>query len=146
MRAVEDAVADALGVDVGGDQYELVEFEADLADVVLIDGDPQVLYVDDEPFLTVRGANAHPPERNVVTVDDGAVSFVSDGADVMRPGIVDADESIDEGDLVAIAEESHGKILAVGRALVDGSEMLGDAGKVVESIHHVGDDLFAFTG
>jgi len=146
VRAVEDAVADGLGVDVDGDTYELVEFEGDLPDVVLVDGEPQVLYVDDEPFLTVRGANAHPPEKHVVTVDDGAVSFVSDGADVMRPGIVDADDSIPSGDLVAIAEESHGKVLAIGRALVDGDEMLGDSGKVVESIHHVGDDLFAFAG
>jgi PUA domain protein len=74
------------------------------------------------------------------------VSFVSDGADVMRPGIVTADELIDEGDLVVIDEESHGKVLAVGRALVDGAEMVGDSGKVVGSVHHVGDDLFGFTG
>jgi PUA-domain protein len=146
VRAVEDAVADRLGVDVDGDTYELVEFEDDLPDVVLVDGEPQVLYVDDEPFLTVRGANAHPPQKRVVTVDEGAISFVSDGADVMRPGIVDADDVIAEGDLVVIAEESHGKVLAVGRALVDGAGMLGDAGKVVESVHHVGDDLYAFTG
>ncbi len=146
VRAVEGTIADALGVDVDGDTYELVEFEDDHADVVLVDGEPQVLYVDDEPFLTVRGANAHPPEKRVVTVDAGAVSFVSDGADVMRPGIVEADDVIDEGDLVVIDEETHGKVLAVGRAMVDGSEMVGDSGKGVESIHRVADDLFAFTG
>jgi len=146
VRAVEDAIAEQLGVELDGDAYELVEFEDDLPDVVLVDGEPQVLYVDDDPFLTVRGANAHPPQKRVVTVDDGAVSFVSDGADVMRPGIVTADELIGEGELVVIDEESHGKVLAVGRALVDGSEMAGDSGKVVESIHHVGDDLFAFAG
>ena len=146
VRAVEDSIADALGVDVDGDAYELVEFEGDHADVVLVDGKPQVLYVDDEPFLTVRGANAHPPGKRVVTVDAGAVSFVSDGADVMRPGIVAADDVVAEGDLVVIAEESHGKVLAVGRALVDGGDMVGDSGKVVESVHHVGDDLFDFTG
>jgi len=144
VREVEDAVAGALGVDLDGDAYELVEIEDGEFDVVLVDGEPDVLYVDDEPFLTVSGANEHPPETRVVTVDAGAISFVSNGADVMRPGIVDADDAIDDGDLVAIAEESHGKVLAIGRALVDGDDMVGSEGKVVESVHHVGDDLYEF--
>jgi len=65
----------------------------------------------------------------------------------MRPGIVEADSAIREGDLVVIAEETHEKVLAVGRALVvDGDNMVGDSGKVVESIHHVGDELYEFSG
>jgi len=142
---LQRAVADGLGVDLGGDSFELVEIEGSEFDLILVDGEPLAMYYDDEPFLTVRGANAHAPEANLVTVDAGAVQFVSDGADVMRPGIVDADEAIDEGDLVAVAEESHGKVLAIGRALVDGAEMAGDQGKVVASIHHVGDDLYEFS-
>jgi len=63
----------------------------------------------------------------------------------MRPGIVEADPEIRADDLVVIAEETHGKVLAVGRALADGDEMVGDSGKVVESIHHVGDDLYEFS-
>ncbi|WP_097008668.1 RNA-binding protein [Natronoarchaeum philippinense] len=144
VSELESTIGAQLGVDVGGDSYELVELEGTEFDLVLVDGDPLVLYVDDEPFLTVRGANACDPESNVVTVDAGAVSFVSDGADVMRPGIVEADESIAAGDLVAIAEESHGKVLGIGRARVDGEEMDGDEGKVVDSVHHVGDDLYDF--
>ena len=142
---VETALAEGLGVEIDGDTYELVELEGSAFDVVLVDGEPLVLYYEDEPFVTVRGANALDPERGVVTVDAGAVSFVSDGADVMRPGIVDADEDIAAGDFVVIAEESHGKVLAIGRAKVDGDEMLGDQGKVVESVHHVGDDLYEFS-
>ena len=146
--AVDDigtALADNLGVELDADSFEKVEFEDSDWDVVLVDDDPLVLYVESEPFLTVQGANAHPPERGVVTVDAGAVSFVSDGADVMRPGIVEADEAIEAGDLVAINEESHGKFLAIGRARTSGDDMVGDSGKVVESIHHVGDDLFEFS-
>jgi len=144
VSTVEDAMADQLGVDLDGDSYELVEIADSEFDVVLVDGEPDVLYVDDEPFLTVRGANRHEPSTHVVTVDAGAVSFVSDGADVMRPGIVEADEDVSEGDLVAIAEEAHGKVLAIGRSRVDGGDMAGDSGKVVDSVHHVGDDLFEF--
>jgi PUA domain protein len=145
IDAIATALADNLGVELDADSFEKVEFEDSDWDVVLVDGDPYVLYVDDEPFLTVQGANAHPPEKHVVTVDTGAISFVSDGADIMRPGITEADDDIAAGDLVAINEEAHGKFLAIGRAKTDGSDMVGDSGKVVESIHHVGDDLFEFS-
>ena len=146
ITAIRDAVADHLGVDIDGDTFEFVEFVDAGYELVLVDGDPAVFYVDDdEPFLTVRGANGYDPETGVVTVDAGAISFVSDGADVMRPGIVEADPEIRADDLVVIAEETHGKVLAVGRALADGDEMVGDSGKVVESIHHVGDDLYEFS-
>ncbi|WP_435098722.1 RNA-binding protein [Halarchaeum sp. P4] len=141
---LNDNLDDILGVTMDADSYELVEFKDEDRDVVLVDGEPLAAYFDDEPFLTVRGANEYPPERGVVTVDAGAVSFVSDGADVMRPGITTADDSIDAGDLVVVVEENHGKALAIGRALVDGEEMTGDSGKVVESLHHVGDELFEF--
>ncbi|MCL9814575.1 RNA-binding protein [Natranaeroarchaeum aerophilus] len=144
VSELERAVAEGLGVEIDGDTYELVELADSKFDLVLVDGEPSVLYVDDEPFLTVRGANRFEPETHVVTVDSGAISFVSDGADVMRPGIVEADDDIETDDLVAIAEENHGKVLAIGRALVEGSEMAGDQGKVVESVHHVGDDLYEF--
>ncbi len=144
VSELETAVSEGLGVEVDGDTYELVELADSEFDLVLVDGEPSVLYVDDEPFLTVRGANRFEPETHVVTVDSGAISFVSDGADVMRPGIVEADDDIETGDLVAIAEENHGKVLAIGRALVEGSEMVGEQGKVVDSVHHVGDDLYEF--
>jgi PUA domain protein len=145
VRAIEDALADGLGVELDADSFELVEFADEPFDLVLVDGEPLVWYPEGEPFVTVRGANAHPPSWGVVTVDAGAVSFVSDGADVMRPGITEADDDVDSGDLVVIAEEAHGKVLAVGRALVDGDEMVGDSGKVVESLHHVGDELYEFS-
>ncbi|EMA51792.1 RNA-binding protein [Halococcus thailandensis] len=142
---IEEHLATTLGVTLDGDSYEQVEFADAERDLVLVDGDPVVCYFDDEPFLTVRGANDFPPESHVVTVDAGAISFVSDGADVMRPGITEADSDIEPDDLVAIAEENHGKVLAVGRAMADGGEMVGESGKVVESLHHVGDDLYEFS-
>ena len=146
--AIDDltaSLADALGVDIDGDTFELVELDDTAFDIVLVDGDKLVASVDDEPFLTVEGANEYPPQRGLVTVDAGAIEFVSNGADVMRPGIVEVDDGITDGDLVAIAEETHGKTLAVGRAQTDSDDMLGDAGKVVDSIHHVGDDLYEFS-
>ena len=146
VSAIEEAVRDRLGVDLEGDTYELVEFEETDWEVVLVDGEPLVAYFDDEPFLTVRGANATAPDDRLVIVDAGAVSFVSDGADVMRPGITEVRGDVSAGDLVLIAEESHEKVLAVGRSRVDGDDLLGDEGKVVDSLHFVGDELYGFSG
>ena len=144
VTEIQETLSGHLGVELDADTFEKVELTTDDWDVVLVDGKPHVLYLDDQPFLTVDGANANPPTRSIVTVDTGAIQFVSDGADVMRPGIVEADESIEGGEFVVINEENHGKFLAVGKALVDGDEMVGDEGRVVESIHHVGDDLYEF--
>lgn len=144
VRAIEETLAERLGIEIDADAFELVEFADEDFSVGLIDGEPHVWYPGEEPFLTVAGANAYEPGNYVVTVDAGAVSFVSDGADVMRPGITDADPAIDAGDYVVIVEEAHGKALAIGEALTDGGDMVGEAGKVVASIHHVGDELFTY--
>jgi len=146
VREVEAALQEAFGIDVDAEGAERVEFADSDWSVILVDGEPIATYFDGEPAPTVRGANEHPPAKRIVTVDAGAVSFVSDGADVMRPGIVETDEAIEPGDLVAIAEETHGKVLAIGRARVAGSELLGDSGKVIDSLHHVGDELYGFSG
>ena len=144
ISELEADLADHLGVDLDGDSYERVEFTDVDREVVLVDGDPLVASFDGDLFLTVRGANEYPPKNHVVTVDSGAISFVSDGANVMRPGITEATDDIEPGDLVVIVEETHSKALAIGRAEADGDDMVGDSGKVVESLHHVGDDLYEF--
>jgi PUA-domain protein len=144
IETISGALSEALGVDLDGDRFENVE-TVDGVDVVLVDGEPLVAMFDGEPFLTVKGANAYPPSRRTVTVDTGAIEFVSNGADIMRPGIVAADATIEADELVIVQEETHQKALAVGRALVDGDEMRGDSGRVVESRHHVGDALFEFS-
>ena len=144
-----DAAADILarvegqtGVSLDADAVEKIEFTDYPRDVISLDGNPDLALFQEEPFLTVAGANRHSPERHTVTVDAGAVSFVANGADIMRPGIVEADSTIVTGDLVSVVEETHGKVLAVGRALTAGPEMPGDSGRVVQTLHHVGDELF----
>jgi len=145
ISSLQAALDATFGAAVTGDSFELVELSDTPFDVILVDGEQLIAELDDEPFPAVQGAIAFPPTESVVTVDAGAVEFVSNGADVMRPGIVEADAGIEPGDLVAIAEETHGKVLAIGRALTDGDDMVGDSDKVVESIHHVGDDLYTFS-
>lgn len=146
VSALRERINELFGVDLEGAAYESVAFADIDREMILVDGEPLVLQLEAGPVLSVRGANAVEPTRGVVVVDAGAVQFVSDGADVMRPGIVDADEGIEAGDPVLIAEETHGKVLAIGRARTDGTDLLGEEGKVIDTLHHVGDELYGFTG
>ncbi|MHA1961675.1 MAG: PUA domain-containing protein [Candidatus Thorarchaeota archaeon] len=81
-----------------------------------------------------------------IVVDMGAVKFVANGADIMRPGVTHADDGIQEGSVVAIVDETHGKPLAVGTAIMSTQEILAaDKGKVALSKHHINDDLWTFS-
>lgn len=110
-------------------------------DVIFVNGRPLIMIVEGQPFFTALGAIELMPKKRLVTVDSGAVKFIVNGADVMSPGIVSADPEIAPGDLVVVIEEMHKKPLAIGRALIAGTEMKG-AGKAVKSLHHVGDQIW----
>ena len=111
--------------------------------VILVDGKPSLFEIDGQFFPTVRGALEMELNKRIVTVDKGAIRFVSNGADIMAPGIVDADSEIKEGDFVIIVEEAHRKPLAIGKALMKGPQMVeADSGKAIKSITHVGDKLW----
>lgn len=101
------------------------------------------LFVDGDLAPTVRGLLAFPATKRAVTVDMGAVRFIYNGADVMAPGIVDADPTIRPGDIVWVRDEKNGRPLAVGRAVLDGPTMAREEkGKAIETLHHVGDEIW----
>lgn len=111
--------------------------------VVLVDGVIVAISLGDRAFPTVRGLLRARPARRHVTVDMGAVPHVCNGADVMAPGIVEADPAIRPGDFVWIRDERNGQPLAIGEALLSGPEMVAQRrGKAVRTLHHVGDDLW----
>ena len=118
-------------------KLELAETDEGI-DIVFVNDRPLIMVMEEQIFLTVLGAIELEPKKKLVFVDSGAVRFIVNGADVMNPGIVFADPEIAVGDLVIVAEERHKKPLAIGRALLPGTEMHGE-GKAVKSLHHVGD-------
>jgi PUA domain protein len=80
-----------------------------------------------------------------VAVDMGAVRFVTNGADVMRPGVTRISDGIARDSVVAIVDERHGKPLAVGISIMSSEEMRAAAsGKVVMNRHYVGDPYWEF--
>ncbi|NDB32825.1 MAG: RNA-binding protein [Nitrososphaeria archaeon] len=88
------------------------------------------------PFLSDSVTLAKFPS---VMVDMGAVKFMCNGANVMRPGIRSFGE-FEKGQIVCIIEESQKKSLAVGRALVSSQEMAQmSKGIVIENLHYISD-------
>ncbi len=101
------------------------------------------LIYEEKPFLTIRGILKYKPTKRYVTVDMGAVPFITNGADAMGPGITDADPEIQIGDMVWIRDVRNEVPLAVGVALRPAAELIEKKqGKAVTTIHHVGDRLW----
>ena len=111
--------------------------------LIFVNNDILGLIYEGKPFLTVRGLLKYRPETYAVTVDMGAVPYVTNGADVMGPGIVDADENIKEGDIVWIRDMKNKVPLAVGVALRDSVSLRSkEKGKAIKMLHNVGDKLW----
>ena len=120
--------------------------ESDPYDIILIDGQPLIMIIDGNPFPTLKGALKLDIAKLYVVVDMGAVKFVAKGADIMSPGITEADPEIKKGDLVIIVDEKHKKPLATGLALISGPEMVENSrGKAVKTIHYIGDKIWNLT-
>ncbi|MBS3794241.1 MAG: RNA-binding protein [Candidatus Thorarchaeota archaeon] len=142
-----ERIRDILGSQVGnlGDE----RFEEGILDddsrVLLLDG--EIVFWEEEGTLypTLRALLSGIVDLPEITVDMGAVKFVANGADIMAPGVVEIDDVVKDGQVVAIVDERHGKPLAVGVATMDAEDMRNtDSGKVVLSRHHVNDELWQF--
>ncbi len=134
-------IKETLGCDVTVEK--LIETaDIDGRRMLIVDGGLDVFFIDGEPMLTLPGIHHHEPSRGYVAVDRGAVRFVLNGADIMAPGITDADPAIEQDDLVWI-RNPEGTGIAVGRALIDGRAMVEEnSGKAVENLHYIGDELW----
>lgn len=78
-----------------------------------------------------------------ITVDMGAVPYVTNGADIMAPGITKISDGLNAGDFIMIIDEKFGKVLAVGQLLYSGKEIKEmKKGKAVKNIHFVNDEIW----
>lgn len=121
---------------------ELLEIE-NLPNIILVNGKALLLQVDGKTIPTLKAVLELDIQEKYATVDMGAINFVIKGADIMSPGIVDADKSIKEDETIIIIEESHYKPLAIGTSLISGEEMVkNNKGKAVKNLHYVGDPIW----
>jgi len=111
-------------------------------DAILIRGEGfSALKIGDEyiPFLSEPMILEKFPS---VMVDMGAVKFMCNGANVMRPGIKKYSE-FEKDQIVCVIEESQHKFLAVGKACVPSSEMESlSKGEIVKNMHYISDKFW----
>jgi len=143
IKAFSSELEEVLGVHVFTEDDPVDYAESSDFDLLFVGGDILGLVLEGRPFLTIRGAMKYKPIKRYVTVDMGAVPFITNGADCMGPGIVEADPSIKAGDLVWIKDVKNGMPLAIGVSERSGQELIQKApGKAVRNIHNVGDKLW----
>lgn len=105
----------------------------------LITGDEiKILKIKDD-YLPFLSENSTLKKFPYVQVDMGAVKFMCNGANLMRPGIKKFSE-FSKDDIVCIVEESQNKFLAVGKSEVDSSELEDmERGEVLKNLHYISD-------
>ncbi|ADG13669.1 DUF1947 domain-containing protein [Methanocaldococcus infernus] len=114
----------------------------DKYDILYVD-EPVAFKFGDKWIPTLKALSNKEIKEKYAIVDMGAIKFLINGADVMAPGIVDADESIEKDDVVVVLDENHKKPICVGIALMSGKEMKEKSkGKAIKNLHYVGDDIW----
>jgi PUA domain protein len=114
-------------------------------DVIIQKGYIFALLLGDVAHLSVRGLLTHVLETGWVQVDMGAIPFICNGANVMAAGINDVSPEISKGQFVWIRDENHHKPLGIGRALLDGKEILESKhGKAIKALHYIGDKIWEY--
>jgi PUA-domain protein len=146
-KLILNDIADKLKINVEalfGSKASVEVVEADFGEIYLVNGKPLFFKVGGRvlPTLLFQEFALRAPK---IVVDMGAVPYVCNGADVMAPGIRRVDGEFDEGDLVLVIDEKHGKPLALGESIYDAETARKTrTGVVVKTLHFVSDKAWNF--
>ncbi|MBS3116265.1 DUF1947 domain-containing protein [Candidatus Woesearchaeota archaeon] len=126
------------------DKKDFVELqEEEKQKIIFINRQPSFFYYEEKLIPTLKYLQQNQNFLKQITIDKGAIKFIVNGADVMRPGITDIQKLIQKNDVVVIIDQEHKKPLAVGIALFNSEEMkAATKGKMVKNIHYVGDEVW----
>jgi PUA domain protein len=125
------------------DTVEILETSTDLA-FYLVNKKPVLMEYGGWVFPTLRGAIERPFPQRRISVDAGAIPYVVNGADVMRPGITRVTSDVRAHAPVQVVDERHQKPLAIGLALFDTTQIeQSAAGKMCKNVHYVGDEIWS---
>lgn len=127
-----------LGLTIGAKSVEVDERKGEKC--YFVNGKPYV-YVSDHFVPTLFLLNDTKPEGMYVTVDDGAVPHIINGANVFAQGITEMDPAIDEKSMVFIRNTKM-QYIAVGTAARSASDIMEDKkGEAIVLVHFPGDKI-----
>lgn len=125
---------------------DLKQYDVSDGAVLVYEGVPVFILHKKGLIPTIKLLNKFESTLPKITVDLGALKFVMNGADIMRPGITQIDDGVSEGGLCLVVEEKHQGIIAVGQAMFDKIDMENmTSGKVVRNLHHLQDMWWKFS-
>jgi PUA-domain protein len=145
IKKLEEELRGALGENFS--IQDKVEFGIMKDDVqlYLVNGVPYFIRMVDLLIPSLKAILNGAAQLPKVTVDMGAVGFITKGADVMVPGIVNVEDNVKQFSLVTVMDEKHNKPLAVGLALMDAETIKNSSkGPAVKNLHYVGDTFWTF--
>ena len=125
---------------VGGKVLGSIRYEVERQDFVLlprIEGADIISAQVSSPVASLVASpvdsqsHADHVKKSHVVIDESAVPFILKGASLLAPGIKAVDPSIRAGNEVIITSDDVG-VVAVGRARMDGTDMVGGRGMAVK--------------
>ena len=124
-------------------QVEQIKF--DEITLFTVNGDLLLINFENKLLPSINAILKNKLKLPKVTIDKGAISHITNGADVMIPGITKVDPDIKKNSYVIVVEETHEKPLAIGKAIINAEEIKNrDKGVAVHNIHYVGDKIWNF--
>jgi PUA domain protein len=139
---LKDQIGDGAAL-FAADSLEILETSSDELNFYLINKKPMIMEFGDWIFPTLKGAIERPFPQRRICVDAGAIPFVVNGADVMRPGITKVTPDIRAQAPVQVVDDRYGKPLAVALALFDAQHIMeSTSGKMCRRVHYVGDEIW----
>jgi len=145
VKALGVRMGEVVGVDMLSDEPAVDRARGLDLDFLIVNGRVAYLVEDDVAFPSLRTLLSKVLDTRWVEVDEGAVRFLANGADVMAPGVCGADPAVVEGDWVYVRDVKHKKPLVVGKALMSGLDMtIADKGKAIKTVHYVSDSIWDF--
>lgn len=145
LNTLMQKLSESLGEDASLFNAPMIEIAetASKFNIYLIDKKPLLIEREEWAFPTLRGAVLRPFHGRRIVVDMGAVPYLINGADIMRPGIVSVTDDVKAGLPALAVDESHDKPLAVVIPLYDAEGILAlEKGKAAKNIHYIGDELW----
>jgi len=141
LRSKEvNKLIEAYGISLN--KKDSVQLQEDEHKLILVNKKPQFFYYKGKIVPTLQLLQQKLVLKKII-VDSGAIKFVINGADIMRPGITEIEDGIENGDFIVIIDQNNGKALSVGIALLDTAEIrAATSGKVIKNIHFIGDEIW----